>query len=272
MSPSNNNHADRGYIIPIGGAEEKFHNPEILDRFIDICGGKEARIGIIPTASELEDTGRNYEKLFREIGVKHAKVLPFETREDCDTPEYLDYIEKSDGVFLTGGNQLRLSTTLGGTATAQLIRRRNAAGMHVAGTSAGAAFVPEHMIAGGLEGSTPTPDMVTMAPGLGLTNKFIIDQHFRERDRMGRLLTALAYNPFAVGMGLDEDTAAFIAPDDDVEVVGSGGITIIDPSELSYSSMHKARRGEPVSLIGVRLHILVAGGRYKTASREAAPE
>ena len=272
MSPSNNNHADRGYIIPIGGAEEKFDNPEILDRFIDICGGKDARIGIIPTASEIEDTGRNYEKLFRQIGVKHAKVLPFESREDCESEEYLQYIEKSDGVFLTGGNQLRLSTTLGGTATAKLIRRRNAAGMHVAGTSAGAAFVPEHMIAGGLEGSTPTPDMVTMAPGLGLTNKFIIDQHFRERDRLGRLLTALAYNPFAVGMGLDEDTAAFIAPNDTLEVVGSGGITIIDPSELSYSSMDRARRGEPVSLIGVKLHILVAGGRYETASREAAPE
>jgi len=273
MSPaSNDSHKDRGYIIPIGGGEEKFHNPEILDRFIDICGGKEARIGIIPTASELEDTGRNYEKLFRKIGVQHAKVLPFETREDCESNEYLDYIEKSDGVFLTGGNQLRLSTTLGGTAVAQMIRRRNAAGMHVAGTSAGAAFMPEHMIAGGHEGSTPSPDMVTMAPGLGLTNKFIIDQHFRERDRMGRLLTALAYNPFAVGLGLDEDTAAFVQPNDDIEVVGSGGITIIDPTELSYSSMHKASRGEPVSLIGVKLHILVAGGRFKTASREASPE
>jgi cyanophycinase len=272
MSPSNSNHANRGYIIPIGGAEEKFHNPEILDRFIGICGGKDARIGIIPTASELEDTGRNYEKLFRQIGVKHAKVLPFESREDCDSGEYLAYIEKSDGVFLTGGNQLRLSTTLGGTAVAQLIRRRNAAGMHVAGTSAGAAFMPEHMIAGGNEGSTPSPDMVTMAPGLGLTNKFIIDQHFRQRDRLGRLLTALAYNPFAVGVGLDEDTAAFIQPNDDVEVVGSGGITFIDPTELSYSSMDRARRGEPVSLIGVKLHILVAGGRFRTASREAAPE
>ena len=272
MSPSNNDHTNRGYIIPIGGAEEKFHNPEILDRFIGICGGKDARIGIIPTASELEDTGRNYEKLFRQIGVKHAKVLPFESREDCDSGEYLAYIEKSDGVFLTGGNQLRLSTTLGGTAVAQLIRRRNAAGMHVAGTSAGAAFMPEHMIAGGNEGSTPSPDMVTMAPGLGLTNKFIIDQHFRQRDRLGRLLTALAYNPFAVGVGLDEDTAAFIQPNDDVEVVGSGGITFIDPTELSYSSMDRARRGEPVSLIGVKLHILVAGGRFKTASREAAPE
>lgn len=273
MSPSEpSGHEGRGYIIPIGGAEEKFHNPEILDRFVAICGGKSARIGIIPTASELKDTGRNYEKLFRKLGIKHAQVLPFETREDCEHSEYLDYIEKSDGVFLTGGNQLRLSTTLGGTATAQLIRRRNAAGMHVAGTSAGAAFMPEHMIAGGSEGSTPTPDMVTLAPGLGLTNKFIIDQHFRQRDRLGRLLTALAYNPFACGIGLDEDTAAFIAPDDELEVLGSGGITIIDPTHLTYSSMDRARRGEPVSLIGVKLHILIAGGRFHTVTREAAPE
>jgi cyanophycinase len=273
MCPADNiNNSQRGYVIPIGGAEEKLNNPEILDRFIEVCGGKEARISIIPTASELEDTGRNYEKLFRKIGVKHAQVLPFETREDCENGDYLEYIEKSDGVFLTGGNQLRLSTTLGGTAVAQLIRRRNAAGMHVAGTSAGAAFVPEHMIAGGYEGATPSPDLVTMAPGLGLTNKFIIDQHFRQRDRLGRLLTALAYNPFAVGIGLDEDTAAFISPADELEVVGSGGITVIDPTDLSYSSMDQARRGEPVSLIGVKLHILVAGGRFDIVSREAAPE
>ncbi len=270
MTPSNDsNHAERGYIIPIGGAEEKFHNPEILDRFVDICGGRSARITIIPTASELEDTGRNYEKLFRKLGIKHASVLQMLTREDCQSQKFLDYIEGSQGVFMTGGNQLRLSTTLGGTPVAQMIRRRNAAGMHVAGTSAGAAFMPEHMIAGGEEGSTPSPDMVTMAPGLGLTNNFIIDQHFRERDRLGRLLTALAYNPFAVGIGLDEDTAAFIKPGDRLEVVGSGGITIIDPSHLSYSSMDRAKRGDPVSLIDVKLHILIAGGHFEIASREA---
>ncbi|MBT8082947.1 MAG: cyanophycinase [Gammaproteobacteria bacterium] len=273
MSPSQIQDGNaRGYVIPIGGAEEKLNNPEILERFVDVCGGKDARIGIIPTASELEDTGRNYEKLFRKLGCKHARVLHFVTREDCQSDEDLGYIEKCDGVFMTGGNQLRLSTTIGGTAIAQAIRRRNAEGMHVAGTSAGAAFMPEHMIAGGREGSTPSPDMVTMAPGLGLTNAFIIDQHFRERDRLGRLLTALAYNPFAVGMGLDEDTAAFIKPGDCFEVVGSGGITIIDPSDLKYSSMDQARRGEPVSLIGVRLHILVAGGRYEIDTREAYAE
>lgn len=270
MSPANNNSgADRGYIIPIGGAEEKLNNPEILDRFVEICGGRKSRIGIIPTASELEDTGRNYEKLFRSLGVKHARVLPFITRDDCQHGADVDYIDKCDGVFMTGGNQLRLSTTLGGTKVAQRIRRRNAVGMNVAGTSAGAAFMAEHMIAGGLEGSTPSPDMVTLAPGLGLTNAFIIDQHFRQRDRLGRLLTALAYNPFAVGIGLDEDTAAFICARNELEVVGSGGITVIDPSELSHSSMDRAQRGETVSLIGLKLHILVSGGRFEIASREA---
>jgi cyanophycinase len=238
---------ERGYIIPIGGAEEKLNNPAILDRFVSICGGSSARLAIIPTASELSDTGSNYDKLFRKLGMKHIQVLDIQT----------------------GGNQLRLSTTLGGTPVAQKIRRRNAAGMHVAGTSAGAAFMPEHMIAGGYEGSTPRPDMTTMAPGLGLTNHFIIDQHFRQRDRIGRLLTALAYNPFAIGIGLDEDTAAFIRPGDDLEVVGSGGITIIDPTNLTHSSMDKARRGEAVSLIGLQLHILVSGGRFEIETRQA---
>ena len=273
MCPSGErNNTKRGYIIPIGGAEDKFHNPEILDRFISECGGKDARIAIIPTASELPETGPTYEKLFRKIGIKHAAVLPIMTRSDANDAKHIDYINKSDGVFMTGGNQLRLSTTLGGTETAIAIRRRNAAGMHVAGTSAGAAFMPEHMIAGGREGSTPTPDKVTLAPGLGLTNSFIIDQHFRQRDRLGRLLTALAYNPFAVGIGLDEDTAAFIRPGDDLEVVGSGGITLVDPGELSYSSMDRAREGEPVSLVGIKLHILISGGRFEILTRTACAE
>ncbi len=264
--PSN----ERGHIVPIGGAEEKFNNPEILEKFVGLCGGRRARVAIIPTASQRADTGKRYERLFRRLGVDHAHVLPIETRADCNAQQHIGAIEEADGVFMTGGNQLRLSTTLGGTKVAQAIRRQNAAGMHVAGTSAGAAFMPEHMIAGGLEGSTPSPNMVTLAPGLGLTNNFIIDQHFRQRDRLGRLLTALAYNPFAVGIGLDEDTAAFIRPGDTLDVVGSGGITIVDPSEIEHSSMAKARRDQPVSLIGVRLHILVAGGHFEIASRRAS--
>jgi cyanophycinase len=270
VSPARSeDNADRGVIIPIGGAEEKFDNPEILARFVALCGGPQANIAIIPTASQLDDTGPRYQRLFRDLGADRVRVLPIESREDAHRDEHLAVIAEAAGVFMTGGNQLRLSTTLGGTPAARLIRRRNAAGMHVAGTSAGAAFVPEHMIAGGGEGSTPRVDMVTLAPGLGLTNSFIIDQHFRQRDRLGRLLTALAYNPFAVGLGLDEDTAAFIHPDDTLEVVGSGGVTVVDPADLQFSSMARARPEEPVCLIGVRLHILVSGGHFDIATRTA---
>ena len=261
----------RGYLIPIGGAEEKFRDPAILKRFADVCGGSEARIVIIPTASRLEETGPRYVELFQDFGVAHAVSLPFEERSDCAREDWLQELKEATGVFITGGNQLRLSTTIGGTAVADLLRHRNNhEGLTVGGTSAGASILSEHMIAYGDEGATPRCDMVSLAPGFGLTHEFIVDQHFRERDRLGRLLTALAYNPFAVGLGLDEDTAAFISPDEQLDVVGSGGITVIDPTELSYSSMDQARRGDPVSLIGVKLHILIAGGRFDAVARQAS--
>ena len=252
--------------------KRQLRNQAILSRFTDLCGGEDARIAVIPTASELEDTGSRYQELFQNLGVKNVEVLDLETRVRCQDADRIGFLHDATGVFMTGGNQLRLSTTLGGTKVAQLLRRRNAAGMHVAGTSAGAAFISEHMIAGGRTGATPSPEKVTLAPGLGLTNSVIVDQHFRQRDRMGRLLTALAYNPFAVGLGLDEDTAAFMGPDDCIEVVGSGGITVLDPSDLEYSSMDKAKRNQAVSLIGVRLHILVTGGRFNLKTRKATPE
>ncbi len=154
----------RGFIVPIGGSEDKLRDREILNRFLEMCGGSNANIVVIPTASDLDDTGARYQDLFRELGAREVDVLHCDNRKECNSQDFIDLLETADGVFMTGGNQLRLSTTLGGTRVAQQIRRRNAAGMHVAGTSAGAAFVPEHMIAGGHEGSTPTPDMVKLAP------------------------------------------------------------------------------------------------------------
>ena len=261
----------RGFIIPIGGGIDKVQDPQILRRFVRLCGGKQGRIVVIPTAATERSTGQSYEDLFLDLGVKRAVVLPFDSRADCAREDWLTMLEECDGAFLTGGNQLRLSTTLGGTRVAKILRERNVSGMHVAGTSAGAAFLSEHMIAYGDEGATPRHSMVALAPGLGLTNRIIVDQHFRQRDRLGRLLTALAYNPFALGLGLDEDTAAFIGPDETLEVVGSGGVTIVDPSDIEFSSMHKAEKAEPVSLIGVKLHILVRGGHYNLHSRLASP-
>ncbi|HEY9507805.1 MAG TPA: cyanophycinase [Gemmatimonadales bacterium] len=261
----------RGYIVPVGGAEEKIGDVAILRRFAALCGGPAGRIAIIPTASELAETGARYEELFHSLGVKVARSLPIASRADCQRPEWLAVLEQVEGIFLTGGNQLRLSTMIGGTQVAKAIRTRNEKGVHVAGTSAGAAFLCEHMIAFGREGASPRAKIVTLAPGLGLTNRVIIDQHFRQRDRLGRLLTALAYNPFAIGIGLDENTAGFIGPDETLEVVGSGALTIVDAAEVEFSSMAKVRKNDPVCLIGLRLHVLDHGSTINLHTRVAAP-
>jgi cyanophycinase len=260
---------ERGFIIPVGGAEEKIGDVAILRRFAMLCG-EGSRIAIIPTASELSDTGARYEALFHTLGIGEAVTIPIASRPDAGRAELVEVLDSVDGVFMTGGNQLRLSTMIGGTEVAKALRRRNAEGVHVAGTSAGAAFLCEHMIAFGKEGASPRAKIVTLAPGLGLTNRVVIDQHFRQRDRLGRLLTALAYNPFAIGIGLDENTAAFIGPDETLEVVGGGAITVVDPSELEFSSMARVRKNDPVCLIGLRLHILDHGSTFNLHTREAA--
>ena len=259
----------RGWIIPIGGAEEKENSPQVLRRFVQLAGGRSADIVVIPTASQLRDTGERYERIFGELGAERVSSLDFDTRRDAEEPGRLARLQQATGVFFTGGNQLRLGTLIGGSSVAKTVRQMNAAGVPVAGTSAGAAFISEHMIAFGDEGSTPVAGSVRLAPGLGLTNRFIIDQHFRQRDRLGRLLTALAYNPFAVGIGLDEDTAAFIAPDNTVHVEGSGGITVVDAAEVQFSSMDSVNEGRPVCLLGVKLHILTQGATFNLHTRIA---
>lgn len=264
-------HAERGYVIPMGGAIRRTKNPVILERFHELAGGDKSRILVIPTASELEETGPEYVEFFESLGGE-SMYIPVDQREDCLEPTILEKMATATAIFITGGNQLRLSTILGGTPVARMIRQLNAKGVHVAGTSAGAAIMSEHMIAGGAPGPTPTEDGATMAPGLGLTNKVIIDQHFRERDRLGRLLAALSYNPFMCGLGIDEDTAAFIAPDGELEVVGSGGVTVVDPSDLSHSSMHDARHMDVITLIGLKVHILGSDARFNIETREVYPE
>ncbi len=265
------NDKDRGWIVPVGGAEDKGNRAEILRRFVSLAGGSTARIAIIPTASQLEDTGRRYEGIFKELGARDAQALPYKTREDAERKDWLEMLETATGVFLTGGNQLRISTVLGGTMVATMIRRMNARGVPVGGTSAGAAILSEHMIAFGAEGATPRAGMATLAPGMGLTNRVVIDQHFRQRDRIGRLLTALSYNPFAIGLGLDEDTAAFIDADDVVHVLGAGAITVVDAAALEHSSVASAELGDVICMTGVRIHLLPSGGRFDLQSRKAFP-
>ena len=269
--PSPSNPGLRGYLIPIGGAEDKISDRAVLRRFAELCGGQDGHIVVIPTASVLPDTGARYLEVFRAVGAGQVTVMPALARADGERVDWLAQLDEATGVFLTGGNQLRLSTILGGTAIAQKIRRLHARGVHVAGTSAGAAFQSEHMIAFGESGATPRAGKVSLAPGLGLINRIIVDQHFGQRDRLGRLLTALSYNPFVIGCGLDEDTAAFIGPDDVMEVVGSGAITVVDVSSLEHSSMAEAEEGQPVELFGVQLHFLARGSRFDLVKRRPLP-
>ena len=261
----------RGWIIPIGGAEDNESRRRILKRFVQLCGGRDADIVVIPTASRKADTGSRYQDLFQRLEAGRATIVDFASREDGQREDYLRQLENASGVFFTGGNQLRISTILGGTSAAKLIRTRNAHGMHVAGTSAGASILSEHMIAFGKEGSSPRAGSVRLAPGLGLTNRFIIDQHFRQRDRLGRLVAALAYNPFAIGIGLDEDTAAFIGPDNTLEVEGSGAVTVVDAGDLQFSSMAEAGVNQAVCLLGLTVHLLVAGATFNLHTRNASP-
>lgn len=262
---------DRGFIIPIGGGEDRVKEMQIHRKFVELSGGADADIVVIPTASQLEQTGPDYNDIFRELGAGKVEFLPITSRFDCDNPGFAEMLDRSTGIFMTGGNQLRLSTILGGTLVAQKIRRQNASGVPVAGTSAGASIMSEHMIAGGASNAAPAEDAINLAPGLGLTNAVIIDQHFTQRNRLGRLLSASSYNPFLIGLGIDEDTAAFIGPDDVFEVIGSGTVTVVDASALTYSSMWQARPGEALSLLGLKIDVMGQGCRYDLNNRHAYP-
>ena len=260
-----------GTIIAIGGAEERTGEGRVLQRFVELCGGERARIVVIPTASQLENTGPEYEQVFEELGVHSARILPLQHRSDCSRKENLAPLAEAEGVFLTGGNQLRLAKVLGGTPVADLLRRRvREEPLVVAGTSAGAAILSEHMIAYGEEGVAPRAGIAALAPGLGLLPEIIVDQHFSQRNRLGRLLLALAYNPRLLGLGVDENTAAVIPPNGQIEVIGQSLVTVVDGTELVHASVDEAEPGQPVSLSHLRLHFLIDGDRFDLEERRYA--
>lgn len=184
-------------------------------------------------------------------------------RAQGGAPAVLDFIEHAHLVMLLADRPLRLSTLIGGTLLARAIRRRHAEGASVVGCGAGAAVLSEHMLATDDDaGATPLSGGGRLAPGLGLTNRVVIDQGGHGSDRIGRLLAALALNPFAMGLGIDAATAAAIGPDNVLEVIGSGGVTLIDPAEMNDSNVLDLAPGAPIRITNLRLHALVAGARY----------
>lgn len=256
----------RGPLIAIGGAEDKFRDRAILARFVEMSGGDSARIVILPTASSLPDAGQLYVSIFRELGAKSAEIISIETRHDASDQQLVDLIEDSTGIFMTGGNQIRIAAMLGGTPLADAVVARSRQGVPVAGTSAGASVMSGVMIAGGRSGGTPKRQLARMSPGLGLIDSVIIDQHFRERNRVGRLVTMVSYNPGLLGLGIDEDTAAIIDADGMIEVIGRGSVLVVDGASMA-SDVHSGLDRQPVTISDVKIHFVAEGSCFDLEQR-----
>ena len=212
-----------GTVIIIGGAEDKVRDRVILSRFVALAGGKDAKIAVISTASSLgPEAGARYREIFSDLGVKTIRPIHAMTRPQANDEAAALALRDTTGIFMTGGNQLRLSSTIGGTNLANAVLERFRDGAVVAGTSAGASAMSSHMIAFGSSGATPKHRMATIAAGLGVLPGVIVDQHFQQRNRLGRLLSLIALNPSLLGLGVDEDTAGVVGPDHVMEVIGRG--------------------------------------------------
>jgi len=255
----------------IGGAEDKLKDKVILTRFVRLAGGADGHIVVVSTASSLgEEATQLYRELFQRMGAGRVSGLRPLTRDEAEEPAGADLVDHATGVFLTGGNQLRLSSVVGGTKLGTALRRANGRGAVVAGTSAGASAVSTHMVAFGASGATPKHRMAHISAGLGLLENIVVDQHFEQRNRLGRLLAVVAQSPSLLGLGLDEDTAAVVHPDDTIEVIGRGAVTIIDGSQVQTDAF-QAKGHRPMMVSGAILHSLPSGYRFDLHSRELLP-
>lgn len=257
----------QGPVMAIGGAEAKFRNPAILARFIELSGGQDARIVVIPTASSIESAGERYKAIFLGMGASQVDIAVIGDRPDANSELVASMIRQATGIFMTGGNQMRLAAIIGGTRAMSAILERNMQSAVVAGTSAGASILSSHMVAFGSSGNSPKMRMAQMMAGFGLVTGVIIDQHFRQRDRLGRLMMMVASNPSLLGVGVDEDTAAIFTNDGCLQVLGRNSVTIIDGSD-AYSDVYRVKQHGGITLSGATIHVLTSGHTFDTATRQ----
>lgn len=256
-----------GTVMIIGGAEDKVRDRVVLNRFVSLAGGADGTVAVISTASSLGvEAGERYREVFGELGVGRVRPVHAVTREQANEEAGVVALRDATGVFLTGGNQLRLSSTIGGTRLADAITERFRHGAVVAGTSAGASALSSHMIAFGASGATPKHRMAQIAAGLGLLPGVIVDQHFQQRNRLGRLLSLIAQNPSLLGLGVDEDTAGVVGPDHVMEVIGRGSVTVIDGA-MSETDAWEVHGHRPLMISNVVLHSLPSGYRFDLRRR-----
>lgn len=269
LSGDNVRRQNAGPLLAIGGAEDKSHDRIILRRFIDLSGN--GRIAVIPSASSLANAGQQYRRVFHELGTDDVQILDIREREDADDEAMAQAIRESTGIFMTGGNQMRLASILRGTRAAKAIRERHRDGIPVAGTSAGASVMSSVMVAGGQSGPTPRRKMARLSEGLGLIDSVIIDQHFTERNRVSRLVTMVSQHPGLLGLGIDEDTAALIHPDGVIEVIGRGSVLVVDGSRMD-SNIEELNGSAPPTISNAVIHFIAEGGRYSLDDRLVVPQ
>lgn len=251
----------------IGGAEDKIRDRVILNRFTALAGGEDGTVVVISTASSLGfEAGERYREIFTGLGIATVRPVHAMTRSQANDESFARELRGATGVFLTGGNQLRLSSTIGGTLLAEAVLERFRDGAVVAGTSAGASAMSSHMIAFGASGGTPKHRMAALAAGLGVLPSVIVDQHFQQRNRYGRLLSVIAQNPSLLGLGVDEDTAGVVGPDGIMEVIGRGSVTIVDGAGAETDAWD-VKGHRPVMISGVVLHALTSGYRFDLRRR-----
>ncbi len=268
----------QGPVMPIGGAEDKDGKSDILTRFVELAGGSSARSVLSPSASEEpEDAARQYTKAFGELGVNDVNVLDIAEREDANADSSLETLSSATGIYISGGAQARLVDLLVGTKAMECIRQRNAEGIVVAGTSAGASVLASHMMLGGTGEAGNSSDaaarkhMVEMVAGLGLLQDVIVDQHFSERGRMGRLLSAYAANPGLLCVGLDEDTAVVIDGDGCLQALGTGMVTVVDGRD-ARSDYFEREEGEVLTVADSHLSVLGPDRRFDLRQRRVVME
>jgi len=256
-----------GTVIIIGGAEDKVRDRVILNRFVTLAGGRDATIVVVSTASSLgTEAAERYRQIFTDLGVARIRPLHATTRPQANDESAAIALRDATGVFLTGGNQLKLASIVGGTRLADAMLERFRHGAVMAGTSAGASAMSSHMIAFGASGATPKHRMAQIAAGLGMLPGVIVDQHFQQRNRLGRLLSLIAQNPSLLGLGVDEDTAGVVGPDGVMEVIGRGSITVVDGAE-SETDAWEVKGHKPLMISNVVLHSLPSGYRFDLRHR-----
>jgi cyanophycinase len=260
-------------VMVIGGAEDKVNGCSILTAFFKSAGGKMATIGIIPCASQDPSVvGDRYYQIFKGMGAQQVQILDIRQPKECDEDRWLSILASCTGVFVTGGDQLRLRDLIGSSKFIAAIKQRIQIGnLVMAGTSAGAAIVGEKMISGGSSGESPNRSLVDLTEGLGIFPELLVDQHFHNRNRMARLMSAIAAHPDKLGIGIDEDTCAAFEDDEIFEVIGKGTITIIDSGKLTYTNHRVASENSPLNLHNLTVHVLSQGDRYNYQNRTVLP-